>query len=76
MTCGRRPIEKARGQFPGAGFENSCDDDDMPVICPTCQIFCVAVASALLFKSLYWRRGFLLGKRLRGSDRWRRNDFG
>lgn len=44
MTCGRRPIqevrtEKARGRFPGAGFLNSCDDANMPVICPTCQIF-------------------------------------
>jgi hypothetical protein len=29
--------EKARGRFPGAGF-NSCDDEDVPVICPTCQI--------------------------------------
>ena len=43
MTCGRRPIretriEKARGRFPGAGFGNSCDDENMPVICPTCQM--------------------------------------
>src|SRR5260221_13877489 len=30
------PIEKARGRFPGAGI-NSCDDEDMPVICPTAQ---------------------------------------
>jgi hypothetical protein len=22
----------------GAGFHISCDDEDMPVICPTCQI--------------------------------------
>jgi hypothetical protein len=34
-----RPIEKTRDRFPGAGFENSCDGEDMPVICPTCQIF-------------------------------------
>ena len=31
--------EKTRGQFPGAGFCNFCDDGDMPVICPTCQTF-------------------------------------
>jgi hypothetical protein len=31
--------EKARGQFPGAGFCDFCDDEDMPVICPTCQTF-------------------------------------
>ena len=42
--CGRRPIrnlpiEKARGRFPGAGSKKFCDDEDMPVICPTCQIF-------------------------------------
>jgi hypothetical protein len=37
--CGRRPIEKARGRFPGAGFKKCCDDGAMPVICPTCQIF-------------------------------------
>src|SRR5665647_361465 len=36
--CGRRPIEKARGRFPGAGSEMSCDDGPMPVICPTCQL--------------------------------------
>jgi hypothetical protein len=43
---GRRPIrkrsnEKARDRFPGAGsILNSCDDEDMPVICPTGQVFC------------------------------------
>jgi hypothetical protein len=36
-NAGRRPIEKARGRFPGAGSKNSCDDEDMPVICPTAQ---------------------------------------
>ena len=30
-------MEKARHRFPDAGF-NSCDDVDMRVICPTCQI--------------------------------------
>jgi hypothetical protein len=29
--------EKARGRFPGAGSQNSCDGEDMPVICPTAQ---------------------------------------
>jgi hypothetical protein len=36
--CGRRPIEKARDRFPGAGSEMFCDDGPMPVICPTCQL--------------------------------------
>jgi hypothetical protein len=31
-----RLIQKARGGFSGAGL-NSCDDEDMQVICPTCQ---------------------------------------
>jgi hypothetical protein len=31
--------EKARGGFLRAGFRCFCDDDGMPVICPTCQIF-------------------------------------
>jgi hypothetical protein len=41
---GRRPIqefgfEKARRRFPGAGsILSSCDDEDMPVICPTGQV--------------------------------------
>jgi hypothetical protein len=47
--CGRRPIQKfrskkqmqkARDQFPGAGSivaANSCEDDNVPVICPTWQ---------------------------------------
>jgi hypothetical protein len=41
--CGRRPIQKARDRFPGAGFDISCDDEIMPVICPTCQILKVSV---------------------------------
>jgi hypothetical protein len=32
------PIQKARGWFSRRGL-NACDDEDMPVICPTCQIF-------------------------------------
>ena len=42
---GRRPIqefgfEKARDRFPGAGLIlNFRDDEDMPVICPTGQVF-------------------------------------
>jgi len=48
VKCGRRPIqeirfklanEKARDRSPGAGFCYFCDDEDMPVICPTCQTF-------------------------------------
>jgi hypothetical protein len=34
---GRSSDEKARDRFPGAGI-NFWDDEDMPVICPTCQI--------------------------------------
>jgi hypothetical protein len=40
-----RPIrkssnEKARNRFPGAGLIlNFRDDEDMPVICPTGQVF-------------------------------------
>jgi hypothetical protein len=40
---GCRPIQKARDQFPGAGSKLSCDDDDMPVICPTGQRLYAAV---------------------------------
>jgi len=40
--CGCRPICKVRLKKPAAGFparaQICCDDDDMPVICPTCQI--------------------------------------
>ena len=44
--CGRRPIQrfemkKAAAGFPARAFQSSCDDRDMPVICPTCQIFSV-----------------------------------
>jgi hypothetical protein len=35
--CGRRPIQKARRRFPGAGSK-ILDGEVMPVICPTCQI--------------------------------------
>jgi hypothetical protein len=38
-----RPIQKARDRFPGAGSIvalNSCDGDNVPVICPTCQFLC------------------------------------
>jgi hypothetical protein len=34
--------QKARGRFPGAGAivsVNCCEADNVPVICPTCQIF-------------------------------------
>ena len=50
---GRRPIqklgfEKARGRFPGAGsILNFRDDEDMPVICPTGQVFFSGIAYAL-----------------------------
>ena len=43
VTCGRRPIEKMpmknpRRISPRGLFEDCCDNDAMPVICPTCQI--------------------------------------
>jgi hypothetical protein len=36
MTCGRRPIREAKSPRPfcGTGFENSCDDATLPLICP------------------------------------------
>jgi hypothetical protein len=37
--CGRRPIEKARDRFSRRGLCYSCDDGNMPVICPTYQTF-------------------------------------
>jgi hypothetical protein len=43
MKYGRRPIQKTRDRFSGAGLKNSCDDEDMPVICPTCQILSSSV---------------------------------
>jgi hypothetical protein len=32
------PLKKPATNFPARAL-NSCDDEDMPVICPTCQIF-------------------------------------
>ena len=56
--CGRRPIQKARDRFPGAGFNYFGDGDDMPVICPTCQTLKLneANARARLLKALHRRR--------------------
>ena len=80
---GRRPIlkvwnEKTRGRFPGAGFLNSCDDRDMPVICPTCQIFSAAqiLPSMLLFKSLNRRCCWLSAHNLFGIGDGRCRDLG
>jgi hypothetical protein len=36
----KKEMQKARGRFPGAGSigaVNCCEDDNVPVICPTCQ---------------------------------------
>ena len=49
---------------------NSCDVEHMPVICPTCQIFCATVANAFLVKSLNWRRGLHAGNRFGSFDGW------
>jgi len=38
VNADRRPNQKARDRFPGAGF-NSCDGAHMQVICPTWQVF-------------------------------------
>jgi hypothetical protein len=51
---------------------NSCDVELMPVICPTCQIFCGGLASAFLFKSLNRRRGLYAGDRFGSCGSWRR----
>jgi len=85
MTCGRRPIqevrtEKARGRLPGAGFVNSCDDANMPVICPTCQISFEAVTDPPSrfpsVKSLDRRRRGSLGGKRRSPDGRRRTRRG
>jgi len=60
---------------------NSCDVELMPVICPTCQIFCVTLANASLFKSLDRRCGLVAGDRFGSFGNWRRglyagNGFG
>jgi hypothetical protein len=34
----RMTDSKSPRPVAGAGFQISCDDEDMPVICPTCQI--------------------------------------
>jgi hypothetical protein len=36
----------------GTGFQISCDDEDMPVICPTCQIL---IRRALEIRRTSWR---------------------
>jgi hypothetical protein len=60
---------------------NSCDVELMPVICPTCQIFCVTLACESLVKSLNRRRGLCAGDRFGSFGSWRcglyaRNRFG
>jgi hypothetical protein len=40
-------MKKPAASFLSAGLFKSCDDDNMPVICPTCQIlFAIVIASA------------------------------
>ena len=51
---------------------NSCDVELMPVMCPTCQFFCVTLANAFLFKSLNRRGGFVAGNRFGSCGSWRR----
>ena len=78
--CSSPPNEKTRGQLPGAGFCNSCDDGDMPVICPTCQTFLKQppiLPPTPLVKPLHWRHGFSGGDRLgRFCHRQRRRPDG
>jgi hypothetical protein len=68
--------KKPAAGFPWRGLWNSCDDEDMPVICPTCQIPLVRVRPAppglVLFKPLNrWRHGSPGGKRRRPDSRRR-----
>jgi hypothetical protein len=53
---GKVRLKKTRDRFPGAGFCNSCDDDDMPVICPTCQIFWRALIPDRVMRRRSWAR--------------------
>jgi hypothetical protein len=39
-------LKKPAAGFPGAGSKTSCDDEDMPVICPTAQDKNVSLAPA------------------------------
>ena len=46
------PMKKPAADFSARAFEDFCDDDAMPVICPTCQILfdaprCTRVAYSL-----------------------------
>jgi hypothetical protein len=45
----RHSIEKARRRFPGAGCWVFCDDELMPVICPTSQILSGPFEKLFLF---------------------------
>jgi hypothetical protein len=74
----KNPIQKARGRFPGAGSIvalNSCDDDNVPVICPTCQFYRrggIVSRRRRLFKPL--NRRHRVGRRRlvrSGGRRWR-----
>jgi hypothetical protein len=55
---------------------DSCDVEFMPVICPTCQIFCATFANAFLFKSLNRRCGLIAGNRFGSFGYWRRSHAG
>jgi hypothetical protein len=82
--CGRRPIQKFEMKKPAAGFparafQSSCDDRDMPVICPTCQISSVTadLTPTSLIKSLNrWWRGAFAGDRLPGFGHRQRRSTG
>jgi hypothetical protein len=47
----RGSIEKARDHFPARAL-NSCDDEDVLVICPTCQIFSGSFSNDRIASSL------------------------
>jgi hypothetical protein len=76
-------FKKPAASFPARAPKKSCDDEDMPVICPTCQIFLwspVDRAPALLLKSLHrgrgscgydWRRSFCRTRFNRPGNRQR-----
>jgi hypothetical protein len=70
VTCGCRPIQKPATGFPARA--HFCDVEFMPVICPTCQIFCVTLANAFLVKSLNWWRDLCAGNCFGSFGGWRR----
>jgi hypothetical protein len=74
----KKQDSKSPRPFSRRGLLKFCDDEDLPVICPTCQTLMAAanVVARCLFKSLHRRRGFSGGHRFGCFDRWRRRTYG